>query len=436
MAQSSKNVNATSIDHKSTEKVGKIERELIRILDTAKVPSDYALKNKFIVYKPNKITGPMILENCGDHYENVDIDYVYAYLDGIVRDNPYFENVTGSNLSSAVTRWVKNCVKIEESPKHSTFKSDNTPSFRRLDFDPDYTCTDENIQEKCPTFCEILMRIPENSEAFVARIGSMWHENYSKMQALWLWGEPSAGKSLIMDIISFLYGGESAMAVAYAEDFKDPHMMEDLIGKSILHMPEADPRFLLDRKFKTITGDRSQPINPKLRKKYTANIDATLWFTSNDKPLVPKDEAIYRRLIVCKILPFEGKKLHREQIMNMIKPELAAFVGYCINTYKEISTEEGYIKCTRGGLEEATEEYNSTAKMVFDKTFMIEFSENNYLTPSDFNAAIRLATMEYKVSAKDIRSYATSVGCVTVPRRVGPNKQSRDVIVNIKKKYL
>ena len=248
-----------------------------------------------------------------------------------------------------------------ETPRAVRFKSDPGLCFHRLPFD-----LVERETLDAPTWQEILGRMT-NAEAFAMRVASLFDPRTSRRQVVWLHGPAKSGKSVALEALGKLMGDAfTSLDCEFDRFWKAP-----LVGKRMVVVNESASSFLRNDKFKAITGDDMHLINDKLEKKFTAHMEVIMFFSSNEAPHVPKDEALLSRVIECRVSPVPDDVRRRsDAVKAKLWKEMENFVGWAWHLYKKSTDSIGVIPCDRTGLLEASEDFEGDATDFLHRHFV------------------------------------------------------------------
>lgn len=282
--------------------------------------------------------------------------------------------------------WVETRTESCPEPKSIVFLSDPELAYARLEFDPLPETAILWPATAFPILNAALTRMT-NADAFCARVGSMFDPKADRKQGIWLCGEGDGGKSFWQDVLSYLAGGRHAVADLNPGIMRSDHWKSALIGKNLILVREAKPEFILGDDFKSLLGDSMHSVNPKNRPIFSTMFKCFALFASNEMPCFPKDSGIENRVIVCKVQPVpEDERLESSVLWERVKPELQAFVSYCLAVYK--ANGSGKIKVEdNSAVEEAIEMYESHDWGIFDALF--ELDPNSSVPSTKFRTVLQ-----------------------------------------------
>ncbi len=353
------------------------ERDLVRWLDGRLLPhspKEKPFPNIFHTWQPDHGDLQILAENPENRTVRIiDTEVLGSILVEAVSDFTAAGQIYLITFKQAIEiakRWKNSTKKrIKERPKPVVFKSSPDIAFARLDFDP----APNYSPEQFPVISEMLGRMT-NSKAFCAKIGAMLRGDESqRKQVLWLYGDGDSGKSFLLNkVVAKVCGGTAGTSTFSQESMKGAHWKEALVGKALLVSNEATSKFLCSNAFKSLTGDSLHNINPKGKPAFETKIDCHFVFSSNEAPMVPNENPIKSRLIVCKMTKVPDEKRVKESILEArIQSELPYFLAHCLAAYEEFD-ETGVILADTQDLEESIAEEESELQYVIDQCFEVD----------------------------------------------------------------
>lgn len=262
--------------------------------------------------------------------------------------------VTHRRAVQIIEAWRSGPPVLPRMPKLMGFKSDPDLVMTRLDFDP-IPCSKEELEKKAPIFYSMLKRMPNNSDAFMIRVGSIFDPNADRKQAAWIYGKKDAGKSQIIYMLQQLC--PDSFAVVGADDYRDKNFKAQFLNKRICIVLEASARFIRHDVFKSLTGDGVHPINQKYMATFNADLPVLIFCFSNQAPEIPNDDSLTERIIACKMDPvLSNEILPEHQIQQLLKLELPVIIGACLEKYR-FSGGSKRILCNTKDLTEAVDSF-------------------------------------------------------------------------------
>lgn len=270
-------------------------------------------------------------------------------------------------------------------PKLVGFKSDPDIVMNRLSFDPS-DCSIVDIEKRAPVFSQLMRRMT-NWEAFMMRLGSLFDPETDRKQAVYIYGPPDCGKSILGWLIQQVAG---ATAIVGAEDTRDKYFKSRFLAKRAVIVQEATATFLRSELFKAVTGDDYHTIEQKYAQPFTVELLNLMFFFSNHEPEIPNDPALIERIIACRCesIPKDKMRPVFEVRADLLK-ELPDIVGACVDLYRSQVRPGERIPCKRDELEECIAKYESETQDILLQNFV--FEEGAILMKREFKAALNAA---------------------------------------------
>lgn len=380
------------------------------------------LDTPFYIYFDEKNVPVILMHNDSDNTYNIMLEnHVASYLYNNVNDalvakgmDDYLVPLSG--CMKAVMAWMYqpnpsvNLKIVKEYPYQSRFMSDPERCYKRLNYDPVYA----DVLNNAPIFSEMLSRL-SNHEAFCKMIGKMWIPDADRKQSIWLWGAADSGKSILQRLVMMICGGIGNTCVLSPEDFRGNHWKEPLVSKKLWLVNEATTKFVNSSAYKALTGDGTHQINPKGRSAYVAELKGVFLFSSNDKPALNADPALWVRIIPCYIAPFIGQKKDEEQLLRELQKEIPYIVGYCIQKY--VKSGQSRIECDNSDLKKSQEESDWDLQNIFDSLFVVDEkhdASNPDVTCAEFQMLVDPKGNRHSQLAKLMRTFVErKYGCNT-----------------------
>lgn len=293
--------------------------------------------------------------------------------------------VTHKRAIQVIEAWKSGPPVLQKMPKLMGFKSDPDLVMTRLDFDP-IPCSIFELEDRAPVFASMIKRMPNNGEALMARIGSIFDPNADRKQAAWVYGKKDAGKSQIIYILQQLC--PDSFAVVGADDYRDKNFKAQFLNKRICIVLEASASFIRNDVFKSLTGDGIHSINQKYMPTFNAELPVLIFCFSNDPPEIPNDDSLTERVIACKINPVEANSMLPEhQIRDSLKAELPVIIGACFETYQFLGGSKR-ILCNKDDLTEAVDSYEEKYADWLENTIQLE--DRGFVTMAELNRALKI----------------------------------------------
>lgn len=267
-------------------------------------------------------------------------------------------------------------------PKIVGFKSDPDVVMNRLNFDPE-KCDVVSLNDHAPVFSQLMARMT-NYQAFIMRLGSLFDPGADRKQAVYIYGPPDCGKSVLGWLIQQVAG---ATAIVGAEDTRDKYFKSRFLAKRAVIVQEATASFLRSELFKAVTGDDYHMIEQKYAQPFTVELLSLMFFFSNHEPEIPNDQALIERIIACRCesIPKEMMRPVHE-VRAALLQELPWIMGACIDSYNEMVRAGDRIPCKREELEECIAKYESDYEDLLHKNFV--FDKSGILMKREFKAAM------------------------------------------------
>jgi len=297
------------------------------------------------------------------------------YVAGLLREYvSYFSgalidyNVPYEKCLAIVRSWAHQTTHMRQLPKSVGFRSDPAIVMARLDFDP-VTVPSGQLAAFAPLLAGMLARVETNSDAFCARIGSIFDPDADRKQAVWVWGPADSGKSQFSWVIEVLSGDN--FAVLGREELKTSYWKAQLVGRRVGIVQEAPASFIRSDAFKAATGDGRHSISEKYEKAFVANLNALFFLFSNDPPEIPHDEALKLRVIDCRVAPVPPSEMMGEvDFRGELAKELPAFVGHCLAAYEALP--KGLrIPCKKEGLDDIIDQFEADYLDLIESHYVI-----------------------------------------------------------------
>lgn len=232
-----------------------------------------------------------------------------------------------------------------------------------------------------PTWEKLLSRM-SNAGAFVAWIGSLFYEESSLHNYVWLHGNGGDGKGAINRFLQRVFGR------AYRS--KQPPGQEnrfwayDLLGARLVVFPDCqDGGFVSRGLFKSLTGGDPICLEAKGQMSFTASLSAKYLILSNEKPLISSEIADMRRIIYCELEAGE----YDPEFEDKLWKEGGIFLAECIEAYQVLCPRHEPIKGETDQIREWVSTVEEPFEVVFAKYFKL-VPEGRVL-PADMQKILR-----------------------------------------------
>lgn len=280
--------------------------------------------------------------------------------------------------------------RVEAWPKPIGFKSDEGDCFQRFDFDPAASASLEDF----PTIALNLKHMT-NSRNFCERVGSLYDEKANRKQILFLIGDGDGGKSALIELLTFLAGGDRGVASINMGVYKD-HGFDPLLDKRVWIAEELSTRFFEHEQFKVLTGGSAVQINRKNEKQFNAYLTGMLFATSNKTPKIDDDSGLRNRILICEVDPIPKElRLPPEETKARMRAELPYFIRYCLEAYSSVSGDGTLLPDTTDKLEAIIADKELDCEAIFDTYFYEDHTTNTKRTA-------KLTSVEYLAVWEDI----------------------------------
>lgn len=269
-------------------------------------------------------------------------------------------------------------------PKMFGFKSDPEYVFNRLWFDPYDSIVDTT--SKFPTIA-LNLNFMTNGMAFCQKIGSIFSPDADRKQMIWLYGPGDCGKSMLLDIVKLVAGGEQNCAVLDEDDLSGSFGLAQLEEKGVWIGDEITGDFLKLKSFKKLTGGTPVLVNPKGTPQYTANLNGTVFIASNERPNIrSKGDGYDNRIILCECEEIPNHlRLSRKLVKKRMIDEIPYFVAFCMQKFTEVGGNGTIVPEDTSGIDAIIDEHNSLLERLFEENFVED--EESYIFVADYENA-------------------------------------------------
>lgn len=255
---------------------------------------------------------------------------------------------------------------LTETIKPVAFKSDDSYTFYRLEFDPYEALT--------PTFDEMMSR-STNPLAIQAYIGSMLDFMSECQQYMWLYGPGGNGKSRLVHFLKKLFGGAAVSATVAGHDGR--FWTSQFLNKRVVLFPDTDNyNFVNCGLFKSMCGGDSIRMEHKGGAIFDAELACKFVFSSNQRPNIEDEPSAARRVIYGEFAPVTNKKMPDHIYNALLWSEAPAILHKCMALYKvscpdhgAIANEEGVLLRINADSEERWETVARRHLHLWDKGF-------------------------------------------------------------------
>lgn len=184
-----------------------------------------------------------------------------------------------------------------------------------------------------PRYADLMKRMTDH-KIFMAWVGSLFDPMSQRQQYTWIYGSGGNGKSALIRAIMDQLG-----PVAVNENPPTPgakHWTVGLRNKRLVVFADCNNiSFVTSGEFKSLTGEDGVRIEQKGKDSYTEKLQAKYLISSNDRPCVSSSKADMRRILFFKIGEIE--KDFGQNYEDDLRDETELFLGFCYNTYLEVT---------------------------------------------------------------------------------------------------
>lgn len=327
----------------------------------------------------------------GDDYEH--------FRDSLLSEPDYFKRIKDAHKNSLILSKLKGHVEFEKYLEHicTKFKTDLTKQIKeepkRISWNPQQIAFKQFNPSLLkhgltPTWDEFLQRL-DYPEIFMAWVWSLFDEENSIRQVMWLRGGGTDGKSTVMNALTEIYGVKYSASLGVGSEFQQ-WFYARIYGKGLVTYPDCQNMELINnnRIKQTTSGDRV-PVEEKFEKSFDAFINCKFLVSSNPQPKIDLlSNAQTSRLIKLEVsTPKLNTRTHnfKEGLIS----ESYSFLYKCKEMFfkyveqdkkVEIKLPESLIKNIER--ECASTDFHTLSQFI-DQT--LEFGVNFYYKMADFN---------------------------------------------------
>jgi hypothetical protein len=345
-------------------------------------------KFKIHVLRDNAGVSSFLSENNKKELTYVDFEFLVDNLMKFVKKDCGYRLIKGTSFIEKECRelakyWKCNTTDFPHPIKPVAEKSDNSYTFRKLDFDFE-KCNDFQID--CPAFHEFFHRT-SNARAFKAWIGSLFDPNADRQQYVWVYGHGRNGKGSVARILASIFGQATAWEHAPNENERR-FWAAGLMGKRLVIFDDcSNYGFVSTGFFKSLTGGSAVRIERKGQTPFSAELNTKFLFLSNDKPLLDGKKADLRRVIFCHSQePTHDFGPAYEELLRFEAPKM---IGHCIDVYKEVTKDRKSIEVDLLEIEDIIDSHEDHFDAIMERNFEVD----ELLLPSVCLQAHELSTI-------------------------------------------
>lgn len=248
----------------------------------------------------------------------------------------------------------------------------HNPEYRKLyklgfSYDPTATCP---LTDK---FCHEVMGDQDTVNLFFEFIGSCFISNdYFKLEkALFLYGSGSNGKSVLLDLLRFLFGSMNISTVAL-KDMSTPERRHSMVGKLLNIAAEGSSNKFDSEDFKAIVTREPLPVRVMYDNAIDTDDFPRLIFATNNLPYSGGDISlgVLRRMTIINFDLVIAEKDQDKQLLEKLKPELPGVMNRVLEGMMRLLKNGNLTKSVK--VEKALEKYEMQINPV--KYFIDELS--------------------------------------------------------------
>ncbi len=214
-----------------------------------------------------------------------------------------------------------------------------------------------------PTWETLLSRM-SNVQAFIDWVGSLFIEESSLQNYVWIYGTGGDGKGSINRFLAKALGSSyRSKQPPSAGRYPDKFWTYGLMGARLVTFPDCnDHAFVAGGLFKSLTGGDPVDVEAKGQMSFTATLKAKYLVLSQEKPSISSERADLRRIIYCALGTCAEYDPHFEDKLWI---EGGYFLSIAIQQYLDKYPQHGpIVTCT-----EEVEAHVSTLEEPFEVTF-------------------------------------------------------------------
>lgn len=239
-----------------------------------------------------------------------------------------------------------------------------------------------------PTWNALLARM-SNMEAFCHWLGSLFFEESSLQNYVWLYGGGGDGKGAINRFLERVFGNAYRSKQPQSKNQRDKFWAFGLLGARLVVFPDCDdPTFVTSGLFKSLTGGDPLDLEAKQEMSFTARLGAKYLVISNERPALSGSRADKRRIIYCEL---EAPKEYERNFEDRLWAEGGAFLEECIAAYREAYPDHGPLKPDMteidGWVSSLEERLSEAFERHFDK---VEEGACGFVTPGEMSRVLEL----------------------------------------------
>lgn len=194
-----------------------------------------------------------------------------------------------------------------------------------------------------PAWQEFLDRLSD-PEIFMAYVWSIFEPKNEGRQALWLYGNGSDGKSVVVNTLMDYYGRDHCWAAAKGFE-SDPFFFSNVYNRRFGAIMETqNVKLISDTRIKTILGGDSQSINRKHQVAFTAKVYSRLIICSNKTPQIdPSQASELTRLLFVTVTRYQDMEGDPDWAISL-REQIPHFLHACRELYPKLFGTKSNIK--------------------------------------------------------------------------------------------
>lgn len=216
-----------------------------------------------------------------------------------------------------------------------------------------------------PTWDAMLARMT-NRDAFCAFIGSLFFDESSRHNYVWMHGAGGDGKGAINRFLADIFG--RAYRSKQPPGHGDRFWTYGLIGTRLVVFPDCNSRgFVAGGLFKSLTGGDPVDVEAKCKMSFTTRLNCKFVFFSNEQPTLSAEAADMRRIIHCEFTEPPPPATH--DFEAKLWAEGGAFLGRCAATYVAMCPHHEAIQASHDLIKDWVSQLDERFEILFEKHF-------------------------------------------------------------------
>lgn len=302
---------------------------------------------------------------------------ILSYTETALAGRPEFA-IEPYQAKAAADYYMMTATPIKPSDvKMLRWKSEPGLTYRRLPWDL--------ASGHAPTWEALLSRMT-NHEAFLAWVGSLFFEDSSLHNYVWLYGVGGDGKGSINRFLAkvFDYSYRSKQPPSGGKSV-DKFWTYGLLGARLVVLPDCDDYTFVSRGlFKSLTGGDPVDVEAKGQMSFTTRLNTKFLVISNEKPSLSSEKADMRRIIYCELGTAES---FSNDFENRLWEEGGAFLTACVMRYQQNYPDHGPIASGDEEISSWVATLEEPFEVIFEKWFTIR--DGGYVAPRDMQRMLK-----------------------------------------------